>query len=59
MGGREGGAKVKARPTGPAPLRGGWGRGGVPTPSGTHPWLGVLGEMGWGWHGRTEGNVAT
>ena len=46
MGGREGGAKVKAGPPGPAPLRGGWGRGGVLTPSGTHPWLGV--QRGWG-----------
>ena len=41
MGGREGGAKVKAGPPGPAPLRGGWGREGVPTPNGTHPRLGV------------------
>ena len=62
VGGREGGAKIKYRPTGPAPLRGGWGRGGVPTPSGTHPWLGVQ----WGWgrplaggHGGTEGNAAS
>ena len=27
-------------------MRGGWRRGGVPTPSGTHPWLGV--QQGWG-----------
>ena len=61
-GGREGGAKVKARPMGPAPLRGGWGRGGVPTDRGTHPRLGVQ----WGWgrplvgvRGGTEGNVAS
>ena len=39
--GREGGAKIKAGPLGSAPLRGGWGRGGVPVPSGTHPWLRV------------------
>ena len=55
VGGREGGAKVKARPQGPAHLRGGWGKGGVPTPSRTHPWLGVQWRQGrpWGrWWGR-------
>ena len=56
MGGREGGAKVKAGPPGPAPLRGSWGRGGVPTPSGTHPWLGVQGGWGTPW-GRPCGGV--
>ena len=40
-GGREGGPKVKAGPTGSAPLKGGWGREGVPTLSRTHPWLGL------------------
>ena len=46
VGGREGKAKVKARPTGLKPLRGGWGRGGVPTPSRTHPRLGVQRGLG-------------
>ena len=37
VGGRRGGAKLKAGPTGSAPLRGSRGRGRVPTPGGTHP----------------------
>ena len=59
--GREGrGRKVKAGPPGPAPLSGGCGRGGVPTPSGTHPWLGVQRRGGrpwgrcWAWRNRRE-----
>ena len=65
VGGREGGAKVKAGPPGPAPLRGGWGRGGVLTPSRTHPLLGVQQGWGrpwercWGGHRRMEGNTAS
>ena len=64
VGGREGGAEVKAGPTGPAPLRGGWGRGGLPTPSGTHPRLGVQwgrGDPGGDGEGHrgTEGNAAS
>ena len=66
VGGGEGGAKVKARPPGPTPLRGGWGRGGVPTLSRTHARLGVQrgrgdpgGELGVRGHGRTEGNAAS
>ena len=54
--GREGrGSKSKGRTSRTAPLRGGCGRGGVPTPSGTHPRLGVQWEQGrpWGrWWGR-------
>ena len=59
VGGREGGAKVKAGPQGQAPLRGGWGRGGVPTPRGTHPWLGVQRQRWrpWGrWWGGAQRN---
>ena len=41
------GAKVKAGPTGPAPLRGGWGRGGVPTPCGTVRGPAATGETLW------------
>ena len=37
VGGREGGAKVKARPTGLAPLGGGGWRVEIPTHVGTHP----------------------
>ena len=40
------GSKSKGQTYGPAPLTGGWGRGGVPTPSRTHPRLGV--QRGWG-----------
>ena len=44
------GSESKGRTSGTAPLRGGWGRGGVPTPSGTHQRLGVLRRWGrlWG-----------
>ena len=55
VGGREGGAKVKTRPLGLTPLRGGWGRGGVPTPSGMHPQLGVQRRWGRPW-GRQWGS---
>ena len=42
-------------------MRGGWGRGGVPTPSGTDPWLRgqQLGGHPRGWRGGMEGNVAS
>ena len=46
VGGREGGAKVKAGPTGLAPLRGSWGRGGFPKPRGAHSQQGN--QQGWG-----------
>ena len=46
VGGREGGGKVKAGWTGLVPLRGGWGRDGVPTTRRAHPQLGD--EQGWG-----------
>ena len=64
--GGEGGAKVKARPTRLASLRGSWGRGGVPTSSGIHPLLGVQrqrgipwGRQGLGGSGGTEENAAS
>ena len=38
-----------------APLRGGSGRRGVPTPSGTQPWLGVQQRRG-RWWGRARRN---
>ena len=59
MGGREEGAKVKAGPPGLAPLRGGWGRGRVPTPTSTHPQLGVQwgqGDPGGDGGGGAQGN---
>ena len=46
VGRREGGAKGKSEPQGLASLRSGWGREGVPTPSGTHLWLRVLQRRG-------------
>ena len=58
------GSKSKGRTYRMAPLRGGWGRGGVPTSSRTHPQLGVQrgqgrpwGRGGWGaWRkGREHG----
>ena len=42
----EKGSKSKGWTSGMAPLVGGWGRGGVPTPSGTHPRLGGPVTMG-------------
>ena len=51
--GREGkGSKSKGRTSGTGTPRGGWGRGGVPTSSGTHPRLGVQ-----RWRGETLGET--
>ena len=63
VGGREGGAKVKAGLTGLAPRRGGWGKGGVPTPSGTQLVVQLGQGRPQGGHGRgcggMEGNLAS
>ena len=47
--GREGRGSKSKGPGDLAPLGGGWGRGGVPTPSGIHPQLGVQWGQGTRW----------
>ena len=46
------GSKSKGQTSRTSTPRGGWGRGGVPTPSGTHPRLGVQWRRGRPWERR-------